>query len=52
MAGVARTTEGLRDWPGFGPFWAAAAVSSFGTYVTTLAVQVLIVLTLPLTLVT
>ena len=46
MAGVARTAEGLRGCPGFGPFWAAATVSSFGTYVTTLAVQVLVVLTL------
>jgi len=46
MAGVARTADGLRSCPGFGPFWAAATVSSFGTYVTTLAVQVLVVLTL------
>ena len=46
IAGVARTAEGLRSCPGFGPFWAAATVSSFGTYVTTLAVQVLVVLTL------
>jgi MFS family permease len=38
--------EGLRDCPGFGSFWAAATVSAFGTYVTTLAVQVLVVLTL------
>lgn len=37
---------GLRGCPGFGPFWAAATVSAFGTYVTTLAIQVLIVLTL------
>jgi MFS family permease len=46
MAGAARTAEGLRASPGFGPFWTAATVSSFGTYVTTLAVQVLVVLTL------
>jgi MFS family permease len=46
MAGVARTAEGLRSCPGFGPFWAAATVSSFGTYITTLAIQVLVVLTL------
>jgi hypothetical protein len=46
MAGVARTAEGPRGCPGFGPFWAASTVSSFGTYVTTLAVQVLVVLTL------
>jgi MFS family permease len=46
MAGVARPAGGLRGCPGFGPFWAAFTVSSFGTYVTTLAVQVLVVLTL------
>jgi MFS family permease len=39
-------TEDLRSSAGFPPFWAAATVSSFGTYVTTLAVQVLVVLTL------
>jgi len=38
--------DGLRSCQGFRPFWAAATVSSFGTYVTTLAVQVLVVLTL------
>ncbi|HEY6749019.1 MAG TPA: MFS transporter [Mycobacteriales bacterium] len=43
---MARTGQGLRECPGFGAFWAAATVSSFGTYVTTLAVQVLVVLTL------
>ncbi|MEA2207447.1 MAG: hypothetical protein QOE77_4223 [Blastocatellia bacterium] len=31
---------------GFRPFWAASTVSAFGTYVTTLAIQVLVVLTL------
>ena len=46
MAGVAHSAEDLRGCPGFRPFWAAATVSSFGTYVTTLAVQVLVVLTL------
>jgi MFS family permease len=46
MEGVPRAAAGLRGCPGFGPFWAAATVSSFGTYVTTLAVQVLVVLTL------
>ncbi|HJQ00639.1 MAG TPA: MFS transporter [Jatrophihabitans sp.] len=45
MAVVGRP-EGLRSCPGFRPFWAAATVSSFGNYVTTLAVQVLVVLTL------
>jgi MFS family permease len=46
MAGDGRTPEALRDCAGFRPFWAAATVSSFGTYVTTLAIQVLVVLTL------
>jgi MFS family permease len=46
MAGVAHNAEELRGSAGFRPFWAAATVSSFGTYVTTLAVQVLVVLTL------
>jgi MFS family permease len=46
MAGVARAAEGLRACPGFRSFWTAATVSSFGTYVTTLAIQVLVVLTL------
>ena len=35
-----------RDCPGFLPFWAAGTVSGFGTYVTGLAIQVLVVLTL------
>jgi MFS family permease len=38
--------ERLRDCPGFLRAWTASTVSSFGSYVTTLAVQVLIVLTL------
>ena len=46
MAGAARVWGSLRGCPGFGSFWAAATVSSFGTYVTTLAIQVLVVLTL------
>jgi MFS family permease len=46
MTGAPRTAERLRDSAGFRPFWAAATVSSFGTYVTTLAIQVLVVLTL------
>lgn len=46
MAASAGTTDGLAGCPGFRPFWAAAAVSSFGTYITTLAIQVLVVLTL------
>jgi MFS family permease len=36
----------LRDCPGFGRVWAAATVSGFGSYVTTLAIQVLVVVTL------
>ncbi|HTZ42716.1 MAG TPA: MFS transporter [Jatrophihabitans sp.] len=39
-------TGRLADCAGFRPFWTAATVSSFGTYVTTLAIQVLVVLTL------
>jgi hypothetical protein len=31
MTGGGRTTNGLRRSPGFGPFWAAATVSSFST---------------------
>jgi MFS family permease len=46
MAGDGRREERLRDCPGFVRFWTAATVSGFGTYVTTLAVQVLIVVTL------
>jgi MFS family permease len=33
----------LRDVPGYGRFWWAASVSSFGDYFTTLAIQVMIV---------
>ncbi len=36
----------LRDRAGFGAFWAASTVSGFGSYVTILAVQVLVVVTL------
>jgi MFS family permease len=36
----------LRDCPGFGRVWTAATISGFGSYVTTLAIQVLIVVTL------
>lgn len=36
----------LRDHRAFTRFWAAETVSGFGTYVTTLAVQVLVVVTL------
>ena len=49
MSEAARATvpaPRLRECPGFGRFWTAAAVSSFGTYVTSLAIQVLVVVTL------
>jgi MFS family permease len=46
MTGGVRREERLRDCPGFLRFWAAATVSGFGTYVTTLAIQVLVVVTL------
>jgi len=36
----------LADHPSFTRFWAAATVSDFGTYITTLALQILIVVTL------
>jgi MFS family permease len=41
-----KRTERILEQPGFGRFWAASTVSEFGTYVTTLALQVLIVVTL------
>lgn len=46
MAGDARTVRGPFSFPGFSSFWWAATASSFGTYVTTLALQVLVVDTL------
>lgn len=46
MTGSVRREERLRDCPGFLRFWTAATVSGFGTYVTTLAIQVLVVVTL------
>lgn len=46
MTGSSRSQPRLRDCAGFRPFWTAATVSGFGTYVTTLAVQVLVVVTL------
>lgn len=36
----------LRECPGFGRVWTAATISSFGSYVTGLAIQVLVVETL------
>lgn len=41
-----RSPSRTRDCPGFVRFWAASTVSGFGTYVTTIAIQVLIVVTL------
>ncbi|MBA3339662.1 MAG: MFS transporter, partial [Geodermatophilaceae bacterium] len=40
------TTLRLRTHPGFRRFWAASTISSFGTYITTLAVGVLVVVNL------
>lgn len=39
------SSERLRDRPAFVGFWTAATVSGFGTYITTLAVQVVVVVT-------
>jgi hypothetical protein len=36
----------LRDCPGFLRFWMASTVSDFGTYVSTIAIQVIVVFTL------
>jgi hypothetical protein len=44
--GRPRREDRLGDCPGFLRFWPAATVSGFGTYVTTLAIQVLVVVTL------
>lgn len=46
MAGAAGPTERLRDTCGFWTFWSASTVSGFGSYVTSLAIQVLVVITL------
>ena len=46
MMGGMATGERLRDRPDFVGFWAAATVSGFGSYVTTLAVQVVVLVTL------
>lgn len=40
------TVDRLRDRPAFVRFWAASTVSDFGTFITTLALQVLVVTTL------
>lgn len=44
--GVDNSPGRLRECPGFGRVWTAATISGFGSYVTTLAIQVLIVVTL------
>jgi MFS family permease len=36
----------LRDYPGYVRFWAASTASDFGTYITTIAISVIVVLTL------
>ena len=46
MAGGSRASGGSLAFPGFAPFWWASSVSTFGTYITTLALQVLVVTTL------
>jgi len=46
MTIAAGSAQRLRDCPGFLRFWTASTISGFGTYVTTLAVQVLVVITL------
>ena len=43
---AAASTVRLRDDPGFVAFWSASTVSAFGSGVTTLAIQVLVVVTL------
>lgn len=46
MRHLAESGDSPWSQPGFAPFWTAFSVSSFGNYVTTLAIQVLVVLTL------
>jgi len=46
MAEAAGTVQRLRDIRGFLTFWTASTVSGFGSYVTALAIQVLVVITL------
>lgn len=43
MAPIREARQRLRDVPGFLTFWTASTVSGFGSHVTTLAIQVLIV---------
>ncbi len=46
MTPTVGATQRLRDLPGFLRFWTATTVSGFGTYVTSVAIQVLVVITL------
>jgi MFS family permease len=46
MTGSIAPSRRLGDCAGFGSFWAAATVSGFGTYITSLAIQVLVVVSL------
>jgi MFS family permease len=46
MTGSIAPSQRLGDCAGFGSFWAAATVSGFGTYITSLAIQVLVVVSL------
>gem|GEM_PF-6320158 len=45
MVPAVESRQRLRDVPGFTTFWTASTVSGFGSHVTTLAIQVLIVVT-------
>jgi MFS family permease len=46
VTSAVQAPQRLRDCPGYVRFWTAATVSGFGTYVTSLAIQVLVVVTL------
>lgn len=46
MTESAGTSRGVFALPGFAAFWWASSVSDFGTYITTLALQVLVITTL------
>ena len=46
MSSATRRAGRLRDLPGFLRFWTASTVSDFGTYISTIAIQVIVVDTL------
>ena len=46
MTNAKERRESLRDSPGFHRFWLAFTVSNFGTYVSTIAIQVIVVFNL------